>query len=63
MQLRYVIMENRIEKSKVMRFGDALCEGEIVQSGQGFGQTLVVAGQASEPGGQAEAALDHLAPG
>ena len=38
-------------------------EGEIVQSDQGFGQTLVIAGLASEPGGPAEAALDHPAPG
>ena len=38
-------------------------EGQIVQSGQGFGQPLVIAGQATEPGSPAEAALDHPAPG
>ena len=38
-------------------------EGQIVQSGQGFGQPLVIAGQAAEPSRPAEAAFDHPAPG
>ncbi len=37
-------------------------KGQIVQPGHGFGQTLVIAGQAAEPGRVAEAAFDYPAP-
>ncbi len=36
-------------------------KGQIVQSGQGFGQTYVIAGEAAKAGGPTEAALNHPA--
>ncbi len=36
-------------------------KGQIVQSGQGFGQPFVIAGQTAKAGGPAEAAFNHPA--